>query len=288
MIPFHAHPDVIVVVGLLAWGYAFGLRRLRGPGDEPVTRRQLTWFACGMGFVSVFSSWPLHDISEKYLFSVHMAQHTVFSLVAPPLLLLGCPGWMLRRLAAPVIGALRRLCRPVPATLLFNAVVVGTHWPAWVNFTVQHEWAHFLAHVLLFAASTVMWLPVVNRDPALPMLKAPGNMLYLFLQSIVPTVPASFLAFAEKPIYAWYAGAPRLTAMSAVEDQQVAGAVMKLGGATIIWMVIIVIFFRWYHEGSEPTPSNPTVRRHSPPDPAVRVRTISFPPSSPASPPASP
>jgi cytochrome c oxidase assembly factor CtaG len=112
-------------------------------------------------------------------------------------------------------------------------------------------------------------------------------MLYLFLQSIVPTVPASFLAFAEKPIYSWYAAAPRLTAMSAVEDQQVAGAVMKIGGATIIWSVIIVIFFRWYRDGQEPAPSNPPLRRHSPPDRAVRVRAISFPPSSPASPDAS-
>jgi putative membrane protein len=245
VIPFHAHPDVIAVVGLLAWGYAWSVRRL-GPGAA--SRKQIGYFSAGLAVILVFSMWPLHDISERYLFSVHMAQHTFFSLVAPALLLLGCPPALLRWLTAPVAGVLRRLCRPVPASLLFNAVVVGTHWPKWVNYTVQHEWAHFLAHTLLFGAATVMWLPVINRDPSLPTLSPPARMLYLFVQSIVPTVPASFLAFAERPIYSWYAAAPRLTAMSAVEDQQVAGAVMKVGGATIIWTVIVVIFFRWYQE----------------------------------------
>lgn len=251
---FHAHPDAWLLVAALAGGYLFALRRLgprwAPPGGPVVSRRQVRLFGLGVLLVWLFADWPVHDISEGYLFSLHMVQHTIFSLVAPALLLLGTPAWLLRRLVQPpaVNRVLRKLCRPIPATLLFNGVIAISHWPAWVDYTVQHEPAHFAAHTLLFGASVVMWLPVLNRLPDLPVLSPPGRMLYLFLQSIVPTVPASFLAFAERPMFKVYANAPRITSMSAVEDQQVAGAVMKVGGATLIWIVIVVMFFRWYQE----------------------------------------
>ncbi|MBW3556116.1 MAG: cytochrome c oxidase assembly protein [Actinobacteria bacterium] len=249
---FQAHPDAWLIVAALAGGYVLALRRL-GPRLAPgpvVSRRQAWQFGIGVLLVWGFADWPVHDISEGYLFSLHMVQHTVFSLVAPAFLLLGTPDWLLRWLVRPpaVNRVLRKLCRPIPATLLFNGVIVISHWPKWVDFTVQHEPAHFGAHFLLFSASVVMWLPVLNRLPELPVLSPPARMLYLFLQSIVPTVPASFLAFAERPMFKVYARAPRITSMSAVEDQQVAGAVMKIGGATLIWIVIVVMFFRWYQE----------------------------------------
>jgi len=249
---FHWHVDVVVVMGLVVVGYWLAIvrlgPRLARPGEAVVTRRQLSRFGLAVALLFVFSSWPIHDIAEKYLFSVHMVQHTTFSLVVPPILLLGCPPWLMRWLTSPLQGALRKLCRPIPASLLFNGVIALTHWPAWINYTVQHELAHFLAHTLLFGAATLMWLPVVNRQPELPTMTPPTRMLYLFLQSILPTLPASFLAFAERPMFSWYAHAARITSMSAVEDQQVAGAIMKVGGTTIIWGVIVVMFFRWYQE----------------------------------------
>jgi putative membrane protein len=247
---FDAHPDVIVLCALLVAGYVFALRRLgprlAEPGEAIVTRRQATLFGVGALLLFVFAEWPIHDISEKYLFSVHMLQHTFFSLIIPPILMLGLPGWLLRWFFTPMAPVLRRLCRPIPASLLFNGVVAITHWPAWVNYTVQHELAHFLAHALLFGAATVMWFPVVNKLPDLPTMTPPGKMVYLFLQSILPTLPASFLAFAEKPMFSFYAHAPRISGVSAIEDQQIAGAIMKVGGTMIIWTIIGTIFFRWY------------------------------------------
>jgi putative membrane protein len=71
-------------------------------------------------------------------------------------------------------------------------------------------------------------------------------MLYLFLQSIVPTVPASFLTFGSSPLYSFYEHAPRIWALSALTDQRIAGLVMKLVGGLILWSVIAVLFFKWY------------------------------------------
>ena len=193
----------------------------------------------------VFSQWPVHDLAEGRLFSVHMAQHLVFSLVAVPLMLVGTPAPVLRRVLAPVAGPLRRLTHPVAATLLFNAVVVLTHIPGVVTVTVTNEPLHLLAHLVLVGSSIVMWLVALSPLPEVPRLGDPARMVYLFGQSIVPTVPASFLTFAAAPLYAVYANAPRIWGIDATSDQQLAGAVMKIGGGVVLWGTIIVMFFRW-------------------------------------------
>lgn len=73
-------------------------------------------------------------------------------------------------------------------------------------------------------------------------------MFYLFLQSFVPTIPASFLTFGSEPIYRFYAQAPRLWGLSAISDQQIGGLLMKIGGGLLIWAVIAALFFRWNYE----------------------------------------
>jgi putative membrane protein len=250
--PFNLHLDVLSVVLVLEGAYLwavlrFGPRALP-PGEPAVSRRQLVWFTTGALVILVASEWPIHDLSEHYLFSVHMVQHTLISLVAPPMLLLGMPAWLLRRIIRPrpVHAVLRQLTRPLIALVLFNGVIVVTHWPLVVNGMLQHHALHLVGHVALFGTATLMWWPVVSPLPEMPTLSYPGRMLYLFLQSIVPTVPASFLTFGSKPLYSFYAHAPRIWELSALTDQRIAGLVMKLVGGFILWSVIAVLFFKWY------------------------------------------
>ena len=91
-----------------------------------------------------------------------------------------------------------------------------------------------------------MWWPVVDPIPELKRLSEPGKMLYLFLQSILPTVPASFLTFASTPIYHFYETVPRIWGIDVLTDLQMAGLIMKIGGGLLLWVCIAVIFFRWY------------------------------------------
>jgi putative membrane protein len=238
-----AHPDVWALVAALAVGYWFFVVR-RGP----TTRRQVAQYATGLVLLWAGSDWPVHELSEGYLLSVHMLQHLLFTLAAPPLLLLGLPEWFVRRRVAqswlrPLVSG---LASPVPAALLFNAVTVVTHWPALVDASLRSEPVHFSVHAVMFVSALLMWFPVVNRVAELPTMTAPVKMLYLFLQSIVPTVPASFLTFADGVIYKFYGEAPRPFAISVVADQQLAGAMMKVIGGGLLWGVIVVIFFRWY------------------------------------------
>lgn len=253
---FHPHFDVIALVAALVAGYGYTLGKL-GPrlaarrGESVYERKHLIRFGVAIALIFAFSYWPIHDWAEDYLFSVHMTQHTVFSLIAPPILLLSMPAWMLDFFtSAPWLRkVLRQVCRPLPAALLFNGITALSHWPKWVDLSQTSELFHFTAHAILWGVSTAMWLPVVNPGvDGLPSLSRMAKMPYLFLQSIVPTIPASFLAFADGLLYDRYALAPRITSMSAIEDQQFAGGIMKVGGTIIIWGVIVVIFFRWYAE----------------------------------------
>jgi putative membrane protein len=252
--PFHVHPDVLALVAALEGGYLLALRRL-GPrwvpaGEAVVTRKRVVLYSLGVLTILVAASWPIHDLAEQYLFSVHMVQHMLISLVAPPLMLMGLPEWLLRRMLSPrpVRWLARRVTRPFIALILFNTVIVATHWPAWVDLTLRVHWFHFVSHALLFGSAACMWWPVIAPLPEMPSLSYPGRMVYVFLQSVVPTVPASFLTFGHHVIYPFYAAAPRIWGISALTDQLIAGLIMKLAGGAILWTVILVTFFRWHAE----------------------------------------
>jgi putative membrane protein len=246
------HPDVWLLVVALGVGYVVCLRVL-GPrtlpyGAQPATRRQQFLFFAGLMTLWVGADWPMHELSEGFLLSVHMVQHLLFTLVAPPLLLLGIPAWLLRTLLAPpgVLTVVRFLTRPLIALVVFNLVIAVTHWPLLVNTSIRSEPVHFGIHLLLFVTATFMWWPVVDPLPETPSLSPPAKMFYLFLQSIVPTVPASFLTFAATPIYRSYSQLPRLWPwLDVVTDQRIAGLLMKIVGGLLLWAVIATIFFRW-------------------------------------------
>lgn len=249
---WEAHPDVWLVVGLLAAGYAVAVQRLgprhAPPGEPPASRFQIAAFSLGLLALWLSSDWPVHDVSEGYLYSVHMLQHLVIQLVAVPLLLLGTPGWMLRLVLRPdpVFRTVRWLARFLPALIVFNAVLVFTHWPAIVNATLESGLVHLGYHTLMFVAGFIMWLPVLSPVPEIPRLAPLPRLAFLFLQSVVPTVPASFLTFGSEPLYRGYEALPKLWGLTALEDQLIAGLIMKIGAGLLLWAVIAVIFFRWF------------------------------------------
>ena len=246
-----AHPEVWLLIIVLVAGYFGAIRYLaqgRVPADEePATQTQKLFYLSGVVMLWIGADWPLHELSEDFLFSGHMVQHTLFSLVAPPLLLLGMPAWMLRTLLSSLKleRVARVLTKPLIALLLFNFVIVVTHVPTVVDAAVRSEAVHFLVHTVLFLSSVLMWWPVIDPLPETKRLSEPAKMLYLFLQSIVPTVPASFLTSSEGVLYESYAGFPRLWGIDVITDQRIAGLVMKIGGGLLLWLAIAILFFRW-------------------------------------------
>ena len=251
-ITFHVHWDVFGVVAALAIGYWYGLRRLaplHAPAGEPaVTGRRIAWFVSGLVLFAAARSWPIHDIGDQSLFSFHMIEHLILALAVPPMLLRGVPPWLMRLLVMPILPVVRFLTRPLVALVIFNTVLASIHAPGVIQLMLESEAAHLGIHLGLIVAALLMWWPVIGPVPDLPRLTPFMAMGYLFLQSLVPTVPASFLTFASAPVYDAYANLPRLWGLSVLDDQLIAGLLMKVGGGLILWTVITVIWFRWAAE----------------------------------------
>ena len=139
------------------------------------------------------------------------------------------------------------LARPVPAALVFNGVLLLTHAPGVVNLSVENTLVHYLIHTALVFTAFLLWVPVVGPLPELR-ISYPLQMLYLFVTSIIPTVPAGWLTFAEGAIYSAYDVPDRLWGLTITDDQQMAGVIMKLVGGGFLWVIITMRFFQWAAE----------------------------------------
>ncbi|HEY5578696.1 MAG TPA: cytochrome c oxidase assembly protein [Acidimicrobiia bacterium] len=257
MPPWHLHLDVWLVAALLAGGYRYANSgigpHLVRPGEPIVTgRQQAAWYS-GVCLLLVVSSWPFHDIGEQSLYTVHMLEHLIIVLGVAPLLLVGTPRWMASAFLRPpwLVPIVRGLSRPLIAFLIFNTVLAAIHAPAVVELMVTSSPAHLTVHGVLFMAALLMWMPVLSPHPAIPRLRPPVAMAYLFAQSLIPTVPASFLTFSSAALYEHYAQAQLLWGMDPVTDQAIAGLIMKLAGGFFLWTVIAVMWFRWYRQERE-------------------------------------
>lgn len=245
------HPEVWFVVAAVI-GLGFYATRVIGPkvvpdGQPIVTGRQKLAFTAGVLVLWLASDWPMHDISEEYLYLVHMVQHLLLTLVMPPLFLIAVPEWLGRLLLdgdGPVARAIRQLTRPVPALIIFNAMVAFSHWPKFVNLTIEVGPVHYLAHLALVMAAFAVWSPICGPLPE-RRLALPAQMLYLFVMSILPTVPSAWLILANGVVYDAYDTSYRLWGVGVVTDQQAAGLIMKLAGGFYLWTIITVIFFTW-------------------------------------------
>jgi len=246
---FEANVEVYLLVGFLVGAYVYMVRvigpRAVPPGTPVVTRRHIGCFVIAMLVLFFASTWPIHQIGEEYLYSVHMVQHMMLSYFLPPLVWLATPEWLLRVLVGR--GRLYRvvtfMAKPVVAAVVFNLMVMVLHIPGVVNTAPTSAPLHYLLHLAVVLTALLVWLPVVGPFPELQMGYG-AKMIYLFLLSVVPTVPAAWLTFAEDPVYSHYGEQPvRVWGMSPMEDQQLAAMVMKVVAGLYLWTLIVVMFF---------------------------------------------
>jgi putative membrane protein len=247
-------PTVLVGLAALVALYVAALRRnLISPADDttPWFRRP-SWrpwlFAIGIfsGFIALQS--PIDAGGDRYLLSLHMVQHLMLMMVAPPLVLLGIAG--MRPPPASVAPRWRRLwtllTRPWPATLIFNAVLLIWHIPSWYDATLTTQWLHVLEHITFIAVGVIFWWPIVDplRGEHTRAVSPFAKIGMLGLAGIPPTVLGFIFALLSTPAYEFYARAPRLWGLSAVQDQQIAGVIMFGLGNIVYFVAISIIFLR--------------------------------------------
>ncbi|MEE9199304.1 MAG: cytochrome c oxidase assembly protein [Dehalococcoidia bacterium] len=246
---WNVEPSVILGVFLLEALYLIGVGPLReryGWGQE-VGHRRVVSFTLGVWFIFFALSSPLDTLSDEFLFSAHMVQHLILTLVVPPLLLLGTPGWLLRPLlrSSRVFQGAKFLTFPPVAFVLFNGTFAMWHVPAIYDAGLEHLSVHIIQHLLFMATGVLLWWPILSPLPELPRLPYGGQVLYLFLLSVPPGVIGGVITFSNDVLYSTYAEAPRIWGLSASADQQIGGVMMKLPGFLIFIIAAAIVFFNW-------------------------------------------
>ena len=257
-------PEPAVLLPLLA--AAAGWLRLVGRIDRahpanPVPRRRSVAFLAGLGVIAVALMSGI-DAYDTTLFSVHMVQHLLLTLVAAPLIALGAPITTLLRAATPDVRrrvilpilhsrVMRVLSFPVVSWLAFAAVMWGTHFSPLFDLSLEQPLVHDLEHALYLGAGLLFWWPAVGLDPSPWRMPHPVRAMYVFLQMPQNTFLAVAILGSSVPLYAHYATLVRSWGPSALEDQQQAGGLMWIGGDVLFLAAMAAILAGWMiHEKS--------------------------------------
>jgi putative membrane protein len=243
---------VWLMILALAAAYARWSKPLRG--DESLhavsnARRVGGWIAIALVWLAL--DWPGGPLGTGYLASVHAGQFLVLAMIAPPLLLRGIDpdrvqGFVGRNgIAAKII---RLATKPLLAMIVFTIVMLATHSPYVVDTLMRTQVGAFVLDTAWFVSGAAFWWPVVVDAPVREHFGPPMRMLYLFAGTQAHLYLAMWLLLADLPVYGIYELAPRVTGLSALEDQQVAGGLLLTIGGTYVLAVISVVFFRWFAE----------------------------------------
>jgi putative membrane protein len=245
------HPST--VIGLAAFAGLYAWRGRQADDENRLGASQKISFFSALLVVFASLNGPLHDLSDTYLFSAHMVQHLLLTMLFPPLLIAGVPGWMLRPLLRNrvVFAIARFVTKPIICFAIFNLVIAGWHLPVFYNAAMANHNIHILEHLMFMAAAVLMWWPITSRLPELPRLSYPGQMLYCFLMIIPMSIVAVYISMAEEVLYPAYSAAPRITSLSPLDDQLLGGLIMWVPGGLIFMIIMTVIFFKWAARGED-------------------------------------
>jgi putative copper resistance protein D len=249
-------PTVLVPLAILATGYLAAVRRVnRAHPGNPVARARPVCWLLGLGAVLVALQSPIERYDTS-LFSVHMVQHTLLTLVGPPLLALGAPITLLlrvarpqtrRRVLLPILHSwpVRAVTFPVVSWLLFALAMWGTHFSPLFDRSLEEPTIHQLEHVIYLVSAALFWWPVIGLDPSPWRLKEPARILYTFLQMPQNTFLGLAIVSATAPLYPHYASLARNWGPSRLADQQMAGALMWIVGDLVFVMAMLGIVVGW-------------------------------------------
>ena len=276
-------PAVVVALLVAGAGWLLLVRRIdRAHPATPVPHRRTFAFLGGLATIAValLSGISAYDAS---LFSVHMVQHVLLTLVAAPLIALGAPITTILRAATPGVRrrfllpilhsrVLRILAFPVVAWLIFAGVMWGTHFSPLFDAALGDPLVHDLEHGLFLGAALLFWWPAIGLDPSPWRMPHPVRVMYVFLQMPQTTFLAVTILNSTVVLYAHYATVVRTWGPAILEDQRIAGGVMWLAGDVLFLAAMAAILAGWMRH--EQRTESAVDRRHDIEREAIRVREV--------------
>lgn len=247
------YPGVWLAVAALGFAYARWSKPLGSASSHThavsTARRIGGWI--GVALIWMALDWPIGPLGAGYLASIHVVQFLVLAMVAPPLLLRGADGDRIRAMLARngiASHVIRTVTTPLFAMIAFTVVMLATHAPGVVDTLMRTQGGAFVLDAAWFLSGLAFWWPVALDVPERARFGPPMQLLYLFAGTQAHLYLSMWLLLAEFPAYGIFELAPRVTGLSAIEDQQVAGGLLLTLGGTYVLAVISVLFFRWFAE----------------------------------------
>jgi len=254
--------EVWLPIILAALAYGLAKRRVdRLHPTNPVPSWRMWSWLVGLGALVLALASPVERY-DTMLFSVHMVQHLLLTLVAAPLLVLAAPitlllrvssGDVRRRWILPVLQSrfVRVISHPLVAWSAFAAVMWFAHFSSLFDAALEDEQLHRLEHVLFIGTALLFWWPVIGADPSPHRLGHPARIFYLALGMPLSSFLGLVIYSADTVLYPHYATLERDWGLSAMEDQAVAGGVMWAGGdvAFVLALVFVVVAWLRHEEG---------------------------------------
>jgi putative membrane protein len=225
-----------------------GPLRDRFPYLTPGTTKQKVLFSLGLVVFYMATGSPL-DYYGHLLFSAHMFQQSLLYYVMPPLLILGTPISVLEVLAKNNWFKRIILVRPMVAVFLFNLLFSMYHLPIVFDTVMTYSSLMFLSHLILMITAMQMWWPIISPLPQLDRLSDLRKIAYIICGAVLLTPACALIIFAPSRIYETYLGAPQFFwFLTAMDDQQLGGVVMKLIQELSFGTALSYIFFQWFRK----------------------------------------
>jgi len=251
-IVWDVYPSIVLGVAGFILAYVLLAGPLRRRWNlSPVGPTVGEWFRFLFSMFVVFFSLqgPLHELSDYYLFSGHMVQHLLITLLFPPMFILGIPGWMWKPLVKIgwVARVGRALTHPVVAFVLSTFVLYFWHIPTMYDWALADHNVHIVEHLGFMSSAVIMWWPVWSRIEEIPPLTSGYRMVYLFLLTIPMKGLGALITVSDYVVYRGYATAPRVFGLDPLVDQRLGGVIMWMPGGLAIWFAMGVVFFTSFY-----------------------------------------
>jgi cytochrome c oxidase assembly factor CtaG len=219
---------------------------------------RLAAFLLGLAVIWIAIASPLDGFADVLL-SAHMVEHLFLMSFAAPLLLLGYPVVPLLRglphaITVHVLGPVLRLkwlrslghflVIPLVAWLAMNLTFLGWHVPAAYDFALENERWHEFEHFLFLSTSILFWWPLIRPWPTSARYPGWYMLIYLIMADIVNTALSAFLAFCDRPVYAYYLQQPNPFHLAPRSDQVTGAVIMWVVGSLIFLLPVIFVTLR--------------------------------------------
>lgn len=264
-------PLVTLLILLAGFAYGLGLRRVRRGARRAWPTYQAVAFYAGLAVLALALLGPPDTYNDE-LFSMHMLQHLALLQIAAPLLLLGRPVQLALRAIAPrrsgpvvkaVVGrswvrwVLGALTAPLIATLLFNLNLVLWHVPDFYTAALNNEHIHELEHALFFGLALLFWWPIIDPVPRHHKAQPAWALASIFASMLFGSALGAMLTLAHGEIYPTYLSTPKPWGLSPLDDQQIGGLVMWVGGGLLYMSILIAYLVHTFGTGEDSEAAKP-------------------------------